>query len=320
MTDYDPHNLPIYKMSEWPIEEAESAIAEYVKIGPAAIDWLERQMGRSLDGREGLDAAWAWTVDAIRAQQELDLIMVAVALEHLMANEAMRREPRLSWGRYDHRLRKKILGYNAPAIRAEGVEGAQMIPAQRVANIIGRVETSTTRELEARYRDALNDDALSVNVDNFIESLHTNGLLEARCDRDAGQHKQPDSALEPRAAAPDRVVRVPDDEVDGDEGWERLRDDQPELRNVEAIREGSGWQVHVWVAEYVREDPLESELRQRMTQALQAVPGVTSVIEEDREIWSVEGNLAGNLLVQAAAEVVDDLAERTSACVYGELD
>ena len=43
------------------------------------------------------------------------------------------------------------------------------------------------------------------------------------------------------------------------------------------------------MAEYVREEPLESELHDRMTTALQAVPGVTLVVQEDREVRSVDG-------------------------------
>lgn len=53
----------------------------------------------------------------------------------------------------------------------------------------------------------------------------------------------------------DDVRRVPDDEVDGEEGWERLIDD--DVRGVEAIKVGDGewpWQVILAVAEFVRED------------------------------------------------------------------
>ena len=175
MTNYEPHYLPIYQMATWPVEEAEAVVARYVEAGPAAIAWLEHQVGRSLDGREGLDAAWAWTVQQITTEQEIDLPMVIFAVAHLMANEAIRREPRFSWGRYDHPLRNKIIGYNAPAF---GVAGEWTIPTQIVANLVGRVETSLTRELEAGYRDCLNADALSVNIDNFIETLHVNGFLE----------------------------------------------------------------------------------------------------------------------------------------------
>ena len=109
----------------------------------------------------------------------------------------------------------------------------------------------------------------------------------------------------------DGVRRVPDDEVDGEEGWDRLVND--DVRGVEAIRVGDGewpWQVILAVAEFVREDPLETELRERVAAVLRAVPGVTDVAEEDREVWIVEGQPSGEALVSAAARVVDDLAPR----------
>ncbi len=83
------------------------------------------------------------------------------------------------------------------------------------------------------------------------------------------------------------VGRTPDDEVDGDEGWDRLTD-KPDVRAVEAIRTENlapwRWSVVASVAEFVREDPLETEFRQRMAQALRAVPGVDDVAEGDREV------------------------------------
>ncbi len=107
------------------------------------------------------------------------------------------------------------------------------------------------------------------------------------------------------------VRRVPDDEVDGEEGWDRLVDD--DVRGVEAIKVGDEewpWQVILAVAEFVRDDPLETELRERIAAALRAVPGVTDVAEEDREVWIVNGHPSGEALVSAAARVVDDLAQR----------
>jgi hypothetical protein len=69
------------------------------------------------------------------------------------------------------------------------------------------------------------------------------------------------------------------------------------------------------VAEFLREDPLEAEFRQRMNAALVSVEGVASVAEEDREVWFVTGTASGPAVSCAAARVVDELAERTRACV-----
>jgi len=81
---------------------------------------------------------------------------------------------------------------------------------------------------------------------------------------------------------------------DADEAWERLTD-EPDIRGVEAARidEIDGWQVTVWVMEFVREDPLEDEYRQRMARTLRAVSGVTSAEEQDRETWFVTGTPSG---------------------------
>ena len=109
------------------------------------------------------------------------------------------------------------------------------------------------------------------------------------------------------------VRRVPADEVDGVEGWDRLTN-EPELRGIEAIRnESEGpwqWSVTVWAMEFVREDPLEQELRAAIAGALARVPGVTRVAEEDREVWVVDGVPSGEALVEAAAGAVDALVDR----------
>jgi hypothetical protein len=59
--------------------------------------------------------------------------------------------------------------------------------------------------------------------------------------------------------------------------------------------------VGVAVAEFVRDGPLETELREQMAAALEAVDGVGSVWEEDREVWIVTGTPSGEALVDAAA-------------------
>jgi hypothetical protein len=98
----------------------------------------------------------------------------------------------------------------------------------------------------------------------------------------------------------DEVIRqLPREEVDEEleEEWIRATD-EPEVRNVGASKSAEyGWQVSIWAAEFVREDPLE------------AVPGVTNVWEEDREVWHVDGSPSGADLTRAAAEVMDDLAD-----------
>jgi hypothetical protein len=112
----------------------------------------------------------------------------------------------------------------------------------------------------------------------------------------------------------DEITRLPDSEVDGDEGWERLTDEL-DIRGVGATRSADfgpfQWQVWVAVAEFLRSEPLQSELWDGVTTALAAVPGVTAVHHEDRETWVVIGNPTEEALTSAAAEVVDGLADRS---------
>jgi len=112
------------------------------------------------------------------------------------------------------------------------------------------------------------------------------------------------------------VNRVPPSELEGEdisEGWYRDAD-PPEVYGVEALHLASTdrplWQVVVAAMEFVREAPLESELRAAMAARLAAVPGVVSVEEEDREVWVVFGDPSGEALTRAAAEVIDGFASR----------
>lgn len=98
------------------------------------------------------------------------------------------------------------------------------------------------------------------------------------------------------------------------EARERLTDD-PDVRGVEVVRAGEagGWQVTVWVMEFLREDPLETEVRRRMAAALRAVGGATSAGEQNREIWLVTVTPSGEALARAAAQVVDEIADQARA-------
>jgi hypothetical protein len=108
------------------------------------------------------------------------------------------------------------------------------------------------------------------------------------------------------------VRQVQEDGVD--ESWERVTGER-DLRGVGAARTdfAGGWNVTVAVIEFVREDPLESELRRRIAAALLSVDGVESAEEMDREVWFVIGTPSGEALVRAVAAVVDDLADQARA-------
>lgn len=117
-------------------------------------------------------------------------------------------------------------------------------------------------------------------------------------------------------AAVIEVERVPDAQVDAElaEEWVRRVDDA-DLRGVGAYRYGEPagpwtWGVVVGVAEFLREEPLEGEMRASVDRALRGVPGVSEVTEEDREVWIVAGQPSGEDLVRAVSEAVDQVADR----------
>jgi hypothetical protein len=115
-------------------------------------------------------------------------------------------------------------------------------------------------------------------------------------------------------AMSEEIRLVPADESDVDELWQRLTD-EPDIRRIEAWADSEfeGWLVEVPVQEFFRADPLGTELRERMLAALRAVDGVTDVGEHDSESWIVNGKPSGQELTQAAAGVVDELADRLRA-------
>lgn len=113
----------------------------------------------------------------------------------------------------------------------------------------------------------------------------------------------------------DAIRRVPSEDEEILEEWERLTS-EPDVRGVGAARRDDDewpWSVDAWVMEFVREEPLQGELRDRILHSLFAVPGVTAVAEQDRGVWMVAGAPDGEALVSAAARIVDELAARIRA-------
>src|SRR5207302_812263 len=99
------------------------------------------------------------------------------------------------------------------------------------------------------------------------------------------------------------------------EAWERVTP-EPDILGVEASRIANAawpWQVSIYVAEFVRDDPLETDLRLAIGNALRGVPGVTNVMEEDREVWVLSGDPSGRALIESAGAALDRLADRTRA-------
>ena len=99
---------------------------------------------------------------------------------------------------------------------------------------------------------------------------------------------------------------------DFSEEWIR-ETSEPDIRDlgVAQLRDGGTWEVSIALAEFVRDDPLEADMRRHMQEALAGVLGVTTVTEHDRETWDVAGNPSGQDLIRAAAGVLDGLAGRS---------
>ena len=103
--------------------------------------------------------------------------------------------------------------------------------------------------------------------------------------------------------------------------------DERYLLGVEVIsgerfpEEPFDWLVTIAAREYFRDDPLGQDLRRRLESAMLAVPGVTSAENASWETWYVTGNASGEALSNAAATVVDELADRMRAeykAMFGE--
>ena len=100
------------------------------------------------------------------------------------------------------------------------------------------------------------------------------------------------------------------------EEW--VRDIRSEVHGVDVCRMADPrwpWHIGVVVMEFVRDEPLVSELADALTAALSAVPGATGAYQEDRECWLVTGQCDGPTLVRAVCEVVDRFAPQTRAVI-----
>lgn len=106
-------------------------------------------------------------------------------------------------------------------------------------------------------------------------------------------------------------VEPEDDEIR--EEWIRVT--ESDVLSVDATLTSGDWpwQVAIPAMEFIRVEPLESELVAAVSAALAAVPGVTGAHHEDREVWIVTGDSDGPSLVLAAGAVLDRFASRTQA-------
>ena len=111
-------------------------------------------------------------------------------------------------------------------------------------------------------------------------------------------------------AFPIRKVRPLDGEIEEEWTREISSGTDKNVHGAGAYRAGGVWHVTVSAMELVREEPLESELRDGIQIALEGVAGVEDIEEEDREVWMVGGEPGGEALVAAVAAAIDAHAER----------
>ena len=109
------------------------------------------------------------------------------------------------------------------------------------------------------------------------------------------------------------------------EAWTRVIDHvhTRELRGVDACKLADHglretWHVAVDLMEFLRDDPLEQEVRARVRSALGAVSGVSAVWEADRQLWAIQGDPSGRELVAAVATVLDAVAGRSRAWLLSD--
>lgn len=133
--------------------------------------------------------------------------------------------------------------------------------------------------------------------------------------------KEPSAKTADTAQVPKRATMYPvrqgvpvaGDTIEAEWHREIAQPRDRDLHGVDATKWRTGqwpWHVSVYVMQFIRDVPLEVELRRRIIAALRAVPGVTDVAEEDREVWMIRGEPSGAALVDAVAPIVDELAPK----------
>jgi len=101
------------------------------------------------------------------------------------------------------------------------------------------------------------------------------------------------------------VKQIPSSDEEILEEWVNVTENE-EILGVSATRSKSewSWTVSIYAAEYIREEPLESELYESINKALTTVPGVAAIDHEDREVWIIKGNPKGEDLVKACVNAL----------------
>ena len=136
----------------------------------------------------------------------------------------------------------------------------------------------------------------------------------------SGASSGPSSGAQP-AQRPIRIERVEPIDAETLEAWENVTEDL-DLLFVGSYRRADpvwSWRVDAAVMEFVRQEPLESEMARAMARELGGIPGVRRVLRRDREVWTLQGDPDGASLARAAAAVVHRFLPATRA-IYDALE
>src|ERR1043166_2765715 len=92
---------------------------------------------------------------------------------------------------------------------------------------------------------------------------------------------------------PVEVTQLTPEDAELLEEWIRVTDER-DLFGVCATRSRDGewpWRVSIFAAEFIRKEPLQSQLCDAITRALSGTPGASRAVQEDREVWLVQGSV-----------------------------
>ena len=106
------------------------------------------------------------------------------------------------------------------------------------------------------------------------------------------------------------------DEPHGVVTWSQFNDAEDVRRVHVSFHPDANWQweISIPVAEFIRDEPLESDFRARVDRALR-ITGIADVAEEDRELWLARGPADGAAIARSVAAVLDAMAVELDAAL-----
>ena len=106
------------------------------------------------------------------------------------------------------------------------------------------------------------------------------------------------------------------EESDGVVTWSQFTDADDVRRVHVSFHRDANWQweIAIPIAEFIRDEPLESEFRARVERAIRS-SGVADVTEEDRELWLARGQADGAAIARSVGAVLDAMSVELDAAL-----